>query len=148
MIKKTLITMILIVAIASVALVAGQAKVSNADSKEQTVAKAEHANFEGTLVCLGCSLKKGEGARAACKASGHTHALKTKDGRYVNFLTNQYSEDLLKGEKYHNKEMKVHGIYHASANILDVESFNVDGKDKSWCGHCKSMDACMAKSGK
>ncbi len=111
MIKKTLFVMILIMAFASISLFAGQAKVSTAIEKGETAVKAKHANFEGTLVCLGCSLKKGEGARAACKANGHTHALKTKDGRYINFLANQYSEDLLKGEKYHNKEMKIHGIF-------------------------------------
>ena len=59
MYKKILVAMILIIAFASIALVAGQAKVSTADSKEQTITKAERASFEGTLVCLGCSLKKG-----------------------------------------------------------------------------------------
>ena len=107
--------------------------------------KAEHATVEGTLVCLGCDLKKAEGANAACKVYGHKHALKTKDGRYINFLENQHSEDLVKGEKYHNKEMTVHGIHYANANLLEVENFMVGDKKMTWCGHCSVMDACMAK---
>ena len=106
--------------------------------------KAEHATVEGTLVCLGCDLKKTEGANAACTVYGHKHALKTKDGKYINFLENQHSEDLVKGEKYHNKEIKVHGIYYASANLLEVESFELGDMKMTWCGHCSAMDACMA----
>ncbi|MBN1211294.1 MAG: hypothetical protein JXA92_01845 [candidate division Zixibacteria bacterium] len=107
--------------------------------------KAEHVSVEGTLVCLGCDLKQTEGANAACKVYGHRYALKTRDGQYINFLENQYSEDLVKGEKYHNKEIKVHGIYYANADLLEVESFDVDGKEMTWCGHCSAMDACAAK---
>ena len=107
--------------------------------------KATHESFDGTLVCLGCDLKKAEGARAACSEFGHKHALKTADGKYVNLLENQYSKDLVAGEKYHNKQINVHGVYYANANQLDVETFTVEGKKKSWCGGCKSMDGCAAK---
>ena len=105
----------------------------------------EHATMEGTLVCLGCSLKKEDGANAACKSYGHTHALKTKDGNYISFLENKFSADLIKGEKYQNKPIQVHGLFYAKANTLDVESFSVDGQKKSWCDHCSAMDACMAQ---
>ncbi len=114
----------------------------------EKVEKSEHATFDGKLVCLGCDLKKAEGARAACSAFGHRHALKTKDGKYVNFLDNQYSADLLKGEKYNNKDITVHGVYYADANLVDVETFTVDGKSMGWCGHCSTMDGCAAKAGK
>jgi len=104
--------------------------------------EAAHKTFDGTLVCMGCDLKKAEGARASCSAFGHKHAVKTADGIYVNLLENQYSKDLLAGDKYHNKLVKVHGVYHATANQLDVETFTVDGKQKGWCDGCKSMDGC------
>ena len=107
----------------------------------------KHVDFEGKLVCLGCDLKSSEDARAACSVYGHKHALKTDDGKYITFLENQYSEDLIKGEKYQNKDIKVHGVYHASANQLDVESFEVDGKTNAWCGNCKAMDGCAAGKG-
>ena len=122
-------------------VVAGSAYAAEDASKES----GEHMSFDGTLVCLGCDLKQAEGARAACKTYGHAHALKTKDGRYIGFLQNQYSDDLIKGEKYHNKSMKVHGVYFADANVLDVEGFEADGKQMGWCGHCNAMDHCPYK---
>ena len=69
--------------------------------------KAENATFEGKLVCLGCDLKKAEGARAECSVYEHKHTLKTSDGKYVNLLENKYSADLLKGEKYSGKDIKM-----------------------------------------
>ncbi len=133
MLKKTTLLLTLAMFLVGGSLVAG----------EKTAKKSYHADFEGTLVCMGCDLKKSDGARAACTDFGHNHALKTADGKYISLLENKYSADLVKGEKYHNKQMKLHGVYFANANQLDVESFEVDGKKNSWCGHCKGMDACM-----
>ena len=104
--------------------------------------KVKHASFEGKLVCLGCDLKKAEGARAACSIYGHKHVLKTKDGKYVSFLENDFSKDLINGEKYRNKGIEIHGVYHDKANVIDVETFTVDGKKMGWCNHCKAMDNC------
>ena len=104
--------------------------------------KVDQETFTGTLVCLGCDFKKAEGARAACTAYGHKHALKTKDGQYFSFLENDYSVDLIKGEKYHNKKLTVQGVQFAAANLIDVKSFEVEGKTKSWCNHCNAMDGC------
>ena len=123
------------------------AAVLSVQAGEATKEKAEHKTFDGTLVCLGCDLKKAEGARAACSVFGHNHALKTKDGQYINLLENQYSKDLIAGEKYHNKPMQLQGIYYANARTLDVESFTVDGKQNGWCDHCKGMDQCPYKGG-
>ena len=138
MLKKVSLIFVMMLMITSLTLTAGEQKAMNMGQK---------ATFEGTLVCLGCTLKSEEGARAACKEFGHTHALKTEDGKFINFLENKYSQDLLKGEKYGNKKITVRGIYHASANLMDVESFTVDGKMKTWCDHCKAMDGC-ATAGK
>ena len=121
------------------------AAVISVQAGEVTTPKAAHESFDGTLVCLGCDLKKAEGARAACSAFGHKHALKTADGKYISLLENQYSKDLVAGEKYHNQKVSIHGIYHANANQLDVETFTVEGKTKGWCDGCKSMDGCAAK---
>lgn len=114
---------------------------------EEIEEKAEHKTFDGTLVCLGCDLKKAEGARAACSVFGHKHALKTEDGKYISLLENQYSRDLIAGEQYHNKPMQIHGVYHATANLLDVESFTVDGEQKGWCDGHEKMDHCPYAQG-
>ncbi|UCC44253.1 MAG: hypothetical protein JSU65_14275 [Candidatus Zixiibacteriota bacterium] len=108
-------------------------------------AKAEHVTLQGTLECLGCDLKSQGNARAACSIYGHKHALKTEDGRYINFLENKYSEALLKGEKLHGKKLEVHGVYFANANLMDVEAYeSEDNRKISWCSHCNRMDACSA----
>lgn len=110
----------------------------------ETTASTVGTELKGTLVCLGCELNKADGARAACKVYGHKHALKTSDGHYVNFLENQYSDDLINSEKYRDKEITVQGRHFVKANLIDVKSFNVGGKTKSWCGHCGAMDGCGA----
>ncbi len=107
--------------------------------------KPMKASFEGKLVCLGCDLKKSEDARAACSVYGHDHVLKKADGTYISFLENDYSKDLINGKKYHNQNIQVTGVYHDNANMLDVETFTVDGKKKGWCGHCQAMDGCSFK---
>ena len=114
---------------------------------DEVMKKSEKSTFEGKLTCTSCDLKKAEGARAQCSVYGHEHGLKTNDGKHISFLHNQYSDDLIKGEKYHGQEVTVQGTYYADANELDVVSFTVDGKMKSWCDNCKSMGDCSAKGG-
>ncbi len=138
--RKTLAVFTLTVLAAVVAVQAG-------DATDATKEKAAHKTFDGTLVCLGCDLKKAEGARAACSAFGHTHALKTADGQYISLLENKFSKDLIAGEQYHNKPIQIHGIYYANANQLDVESFTVDKVQKGWCDGCKKMDHCPYAQG-
>jgi len=146
MFKRTFAVLTILALFGALPLMAGDKKVETKASTDKMM-KAEHVDLEGTLVCLGCSLKKAEGARASCKTTGHKHALQTADGKYVNFLENQYSADLIGGGKYHNKKMQVHGMYYASADMLDVEAFTVDGSKKGWCGRCNSMDGCAYAKG-
>ena len=145
MLRKVVPFMLVAFAMLSLNALANQCQTDEKGSADATV-KNEHVTLTGTMVCLGCELHKAEDARAACDVYGHKHALKTDDGRYYNILENKYGEALIKGEKYHNKKVEVHGVYFASANQLDVEAFQPEGSKKlSWCDHCKSMDACMAK---
>ncbi len=99
---------------------------------------------EGTLVCKSCSLKKEFGARAECKLNGCAHALKTADGRFIDFLDNKYAKDL-KGDKYAGKKIKITGTLFAKAHTMDVQKISLDGKVVSWCDNCATMDGCSAK---
>lgn len=143
MFKKVLILATIFAFMAtSAVLFAGDDTEAEKTTKVETATPGE---YSGTLVCLGCSLKS-EGAKAQCSDFGHTHALKTDDGKYLTFLPNKFSSDLLAGEKFHNKAVAVHGVYYANANQLDVETYSVDGKSYGWCDHCTDMDGCaMAK---
>jgi hypothetical protein len=111
---------------------------------EQGMMKGVEKSFTGTLVCEACDLKASMGARSACKVYGHNHALKIGEGRYVNFLENKYSIDLIKGEQFANQEITVTGIYYPTANILDIESVQAGEQKLSWCDHHNAMDGCMA----
>jgi hypothetical protein len=115
-------------------------------SNTYTTANIEETTFRGKLVCPGCELKESNRARAACNTYGHRFALKVDDGFYVKFLENMYSEDLIKGKKYPNKEMVIHGKYYSSANMIDVSHFEVDGEEISWCRHCREMDDCATRA--
>jgi hypothetical protein len=112
---------------------------------QQAKAEGKHATFEGKLACSACTLKNEEGARSECKNFGHSHALQTEDGKFISFLENKYSEDLFKGEKYHGKEVSVHGVYYEGANLLDVESFTIDNVTITWCKTHKIMDRCNSQ---
>lgn len=143
--RKTLIVLAALVAVFAMTgtnvMACGEAKSSAAT----TVSETGDVTISGTLVCLGCDLKKADGARAACSVYGHKHALKTADGRYINLLENQYSDALVNGDKYHNKAIKVAGTMFANSNTMDVRTFTVDGKTSGWCGGCKTMDGCGVK---
>jgi hypothetical protein len=109
--------------------------------------KAEVRTFKGTLSCASCELKK-DGASAQCRTYGHRHTLKTDDGQYISFLENDNSIDLIKGGNWHNAKVKVSGTYYGQANLLDVDSFTVEGKSYSWCEGHKKMDTCQSGAGK
>lgn len=146
--KKFIILAAMLLAFASLSYAGcGNCAPKNADGTKAVTASmktsGEHVTLEGTLVCLACSLKP-EGANADCKTFGHTHSLKTDDGKFISFLENKFSSDLINGEKYHNKKVEIHGVYYTNANTLDVESFTVDGKQKTWCANDMAMDGCGA----
>src|SRR3989338_8604172 len=72
-----------------------------------SVADEETTTIQGTVVCLGCTLKKTEGANAACKIYGHKHGLATEDGDLYSFLENKNSEEVINSDKYAMKEVVV-----------------------------------------
>lgn len=102
-----------------------------------SVADEETTTIQGTVVCLGCTLKKTEGANAACKIYGHKHGLATKDGDLYSFLENKNSEEVINSDKYAMKEVVVTGKVFDNAHIIDLESISVaetkkGGYGKGW----------------
>lgn len=87
----------------------------------------------GTNYCLGCSLKKKEGAAADSKTYGHRHALEVEraetsngqllpslHGRTLHYLDNRGSEPLLKGDELHGKRVEVSGKLYAVERMLEI----------------------------
>jgi hypothetical protein len=136
-------------------LISAAAAMACGDDKEKTgtgtsaMIKSEtpqQVTLKGQLVCATCSLKA-QGGHSDCKEFGCTQALKTSDGRMVTLMPNQYSKPLMAGKEMSNKPVEITGTLFANANMLDVQSYAVDGgKTMSWCDHCKGMDACKSKT--
>ncbi|MGR3295824.1 MAG: hypothetical protein ACUZ8A_06320 [Candidatus Bathyanammoxibius sp.] len=99
-----------------------------------SVADEETVTITGTVVCLGCTLKKKEGANAACDVYGHKHGLATSGGKLYSFLENENSEELINSEKYGMKRVEITGKVFENAHIIDVEDVNVIEEKKGGYG--------------
>lgn len=150
MLKKILVLAVAVMAMSAVTAMAcgnDASKTSGTSSTMiNTTAGPEQVSLKGVLTCSSCALKA-EGAQSECSEFGCSHALKTEDGRLVSLMQNKFSADLLSKKENHNKPVEISGTYFANANMLDVKTYAIDGKTKSWCDHCKSMDACTASKG-
>lgn len=90
------------------------------------VSVAEEATtITGKVVCVGCTLKKTEGANAACKIYGHKHGLLTEDGELYSFLENKKSEGVINTEEYARKDVEVTGRVFEHAHIIDLEDIGI-----------------------
>jgi hypothetical protein len=103
-----------------------------------------HATFEGVLVCSASDAGEKGGIDGGCSIYGHRHALRTADGRFINFLENKNSEGLINGGEYHNKAMRIHGLYYSDTNLLDVDGFEVNDRPARWCSNHNVMDGCIS----
>jgi hypothetical protein len=138
---RNMLAMLMIVALVAAAAMAQDKPVQPKPGAEP---QGKEVTMTGQLMCSACALSA-EGARMDCKEHGCLMTLKTADGKFISFLPNKYSDPLLKGTMV-GKTMTITGKYFAGANLLDVESFQVEGgKPMTWCEHCQAMDACAAK---
>jgi len=86
-------------------------------------------SITGELVCVGCSLKKLNGANAQCNLFAH-HALglKTADGSYWSIIDNAVGHDVIRGHKLlKGKSATVSGWLYPIANMVEFDTINVDG---------------------
>jgi len=104
--------------------------------------KAEMKTFTGTWTCLACDLKQYEGLRAQCEDFGHKHCLRLDNGRYIQFLENDHSIDLVKGGGRHEAKISVRGLYDKDSRTMDIESYTIDGMTTAWCDQHHRMDMC------
>lgn len=108
------------------------------DSKD----KAEKlSTVEGTVVCIGCDLHKSDGANFQCSKYGHVGALKTSDGKIWSFIENDKAQKLMNDKNLHGKTVRITGHKIEKAILIDVQSFEVDGKKMEWCEKCNVMGA-------
>ncbi len=85
--------------------------------------------LKGELVCVGCSLKKLDGANAQCNLYAH-HALgfKSSDGTIWNIVDNAVGHDVIRAHTLlGHKKAEIKGFIYPIANQLEIVSINVDG---------------------
>ena len=81
--------------------------------------------INGEIICLGCTLKKEQGAKAQCSVYGHTNGLKTSDGKIWTFLENDSSTKLVNDHSLAGKKAEIKGKIYENANYIEVESYKV-----------------------
>ncbi len=94
-------------------------------SSVASFADEETTSIKGKIVCIGCTLKKTEGANAACKVYGHKHGLITEEGELYSFLENENSDEVITTDKYAMKDVEVTGRVFDNAHIIDIEEISV-----------------------
>lgn len=93
--------------------------------KVEAATQTSPVTLKAKVICLGCTLKKEQGARAQCSVYGHQHALKTEDGKIWTILENDASTELINSHEYTGKEVEVTGKKFNEAQVIEVESFKV-----------------------
>ncbi len=85
--------------------------------------------LKGELVCVGCSLKKLDGANAQCNLYAH-HALgfKSSDGTIWNIVDNAVGHDVIRAHTLlGHKKAEIKGFIYPIANQLEIVTINVEG---------------------
>ena len=103
---------------------------------EAAPAQAKSADsIAGKVVCLGCTLKKEQGAKAQCSTYGHKNGLQTPDGKIWSFVENDSSAKLIGDHGLAGKSVEVKGKNLDNANYIDVESYKVSERISFKEGH-------------
>lgn len=86
---------------------------------------AETVTFQAKVICLGCTLKKEQSAKAQCSLYGHTQALMTEDDKIWTILENDTSTELINSHEYKGKKVEITGKKFIGTQIIEIESFKV-----------------------
>lgn len=98
----------------------GMCKDSLAYAQEGTV-----ETIKGKIICLGCTLKKEQGAKAQCSIYGHINGLRTADGKIWTFLENDNSTKLINDHDLAGKTVEIKGKKFEDANYIEIESYKI-----------------------
>ncbi len=122
MTKKLLIVSVILIFSATTVIAGGW-------SKDKGLSKM---TVNGKLVCLGCSLKKLDGANAQCNLYSH-HAIgfKTADGALWSIVDNAKGHDIIMGHKLlEKKDATITGWLYPSAHFIEIDKIKVSDVSK------------------
>ncbi|MBU4149643.1 MAG: hypothetical protein KKB52_04775, partial [Candidatus Omnitrophica bacterium] len=95
------------------------------EAKVDAVTEASPVSFKAKVICLGCALKKGQGAKANCSLYGHVNVLKSEDGRIWTILENDISTDLINSHEYAGKQIEITGKKFGGTQVIEIESLKL-----------------------
>jgi len=114
------LTVVFVFALASLSFAGGWDKTKGTDK----------VTLKGTLLCIGCNLKKMGGANAQCNLYAH-HAIgfKSEDGLMWNILNNEKGHDIIMAHKLLEKNVPatITGWIYPVANVIEIDSIQVEG---------------------
>lgn len=119
MFKKIALTLIILVVSASLSWAGGWDKKKGLDQ----------ITLSGELLCIGCTLKKLDGANAQCDLYTH-HAIgfKTADGTLWSIVDNAKGHDVINShDLVENKKATITGWIYPIANFIEINDIKVDG---------------------
>ena len=98
----------------------------------------QFVTVEGQNVCIGCFLKKENGAVAQCSTYGHRHALRIDKvfgadgyvvpslvGQTLHYLDNDVSAPMQQDEAFHSQKVEVKGMLYTSEHMIEVSEVNM-----------------------
>jgi hypothetical protein len=89
----------------------------------------EKITLTGELLCIGCALKKLDGANAQCDLYAH-HAIgfKAADGTLWSIVDNAKGHDIIRGhELLENKKATITGWLYPLAHYIEIDDIKVEG---------------------
>jgi len=93
--------------------------------KLDAVTEASPVSFKAEVICLGCALKKGQGAKAQCSLYGHVNAIRSEDGRIWTILENDVSTELINSHEYAGKQIEITGKKFSGTQVIEIETFKI-----------------------
>ena len=114
------LTIVFIFAMASLSFAGGWDKSKGTDK----------VTLKGTLLCVGCNLKKMSGANAQCDLyAHHSIGFKTEDGVIWNIIENAKGHDIVRAHKLLEKNVKasITGWIYPIAHNIEIDSIEVEG---------------------
>lgn len=111
------------------------------DAKPAPRALADRVEIEGTIVCIGCTLEKTDGADAQCTLnSKHAQGLLMADGTLWTFIDNARGHLVITNAKLRDKEVRILGWKSPKAQYIEVSKYEVKDGDKwvayDYCKNC------------
>ncbi|OHB74955.1 MAG: hypothetical protein A2Z34_07890 [Planctomycetes bacterium RBG_16_59_8] len=99
----------------------------------------DRADMQGTIVCIGCALEKGEGADAQCTLHAkHAQGFLMTDGTLWTFVDNARGHAVIANDKLRGKEVGIFGWKYSKSQYIEIWKYRIKEGEK-WVAYdyCK-----------